>query len=1043
MAEEQTDISILQNIRNEIEKRIDVLTDDVKTLRNISEEKQQDLKQQISSVYQIIEEKLSQIQSIDLNLKDSNQNINDLNARTSSMSDNISSLLQSQNEIKRNIQSLSVDINKIQNDSVNQFNQLNEYTREISKKIAESAKRQERQTREEMVRGPRAAAQASLGITPSAEAKSLQQPEPTQEPESEEKKPRTWAKWFEENAGLLGAAAGAATGVGAGALVGSGPKSAPSGPGYSSSPGEVPSDGMSQTLAAQRAARGANNLSDAQKRHMYALAVAEMGPPEVLRKKGIDPKEAYAAFMETPYNRGMTEGRENTNIGINLLKDYYQPLRPGEGKWYNKAYGQLGNTDSKLYNLLDSAHKEVAAGSNYSELGTQNSSAGVADDARVTQSVTTEKYGELITRKDKEEYAEDVGRYEGHGIGTIRNTKKWLERTQRQAREIDEKSRTQTPSQPSSQAAPQPDASRVQPQSQQSQQPDARRESVSEFMKSIRVPERIGYTFRGRTAASGSGMQSRPTNLSEEYVKNKFLAEAGAMMQLGIWPGGENPYFSEADKGKLRFDPTGGIKIDPVHRGRTHYGEHGQLAFDIGIGRLSKQLNISRREAHGIVQDLGSVLRQRVGGRASGSSLIERGQLGHKAHFHYAPQNAALQSAIPEILSNPEKFGRAGQRLIKRLERAGSLKYNQSTGSYELNREKFGKDFLDVYDKFSKAYFDREGPPEQQEQQEQPEQQEQQEQTQQQLFAGDTSESVIAKEIEIEKEKVRREGLTDKQRRMEDIKEGRFNFATDRRPDQQQGDESKRRNYYNVKELNEGRSQLTPEQQKKFDGMRLRGFQYRQSAYLNSILGPNWLKKSQQPDQQPDQPPDQPPDDSGSVLDYLPDIPAPTDLLPDVSDVFNSALKSVGRILFSSAEAAELKKPVDKSKIDMSDMPGSLDDGGEEGPRTDNRWNPLSPVTYGKSEEKIREMIELAKKAAEAAETAAKTSTENSGSGKGSTASGENKPQPPPARQSPTHPGGNQNGNNTPPKGSTGNGLDSRPRPSSSDYHPPAMNEAP
>ena len=142
MAEEQTDISILQNIRNEIEKRIDVLTDDVKTLRNISEEKQQDLKQQISSVYQIIEEKLSQIQSIDLNLKDSNQNINDLNAKTSSMSDNISSLLQSQNEIKRNIQSLSVDINKIQNDSVNQFNQLNEYTREISKKIAESAKRQ-------------------------------------------------------------------------------------------------------------------------------------------------------------------------------------------------------------------------------------------------------------------------------------------------------------------------------------------------------------------------------------------------------------------------------------------------------------------------------------------------------------------------------------------------------------------------------------------------------------------------------------------------------------------------------------------------------------------------------------------------------------------------------------------------------------------------------------------------------------------------------------------------------------------------------------
>jgi hypothetical protein len=265
---------------------------------------------------------------------------------------------------------------------------------------------------------------------------------------------------------------------------------------------------------------------------------------------------------------------------------------------------------------------------------------------------------------------------------------------------------------PSRPKAPPPDAKR--------QQPAARSEYVSEFMKSIRVPERIGYTFRGRTPASGRGMQSRRTNLSEEYVKNKFLAEAGAMMQLGIWPGGENPYFSEAGSGPLTFSPTGKVPIDPVHRGRTHYGEHGQLAYDIGIGRLSKQLNISRREAHGIVQDLGSVLRQKVGGRASGRSLIERGQLGHKAHFHYAPQNAALQSAIPELLSNPKKFGRAGQSLIKRLERAGSLKYNESTGSYELNRGKFGKDFLNVYDKFSKVYFNKEGPPEQQQGQQAP-----------------------------------------------------------------------------------------------------------------------------------------------------------------------------------------------------------------------------------------------------------------------------------------------------------------------------------
>jgi len=936
VAEEQTDISILQSIRNEIQERIDVLTDDVKTLRNISEEKQQDLKQQISSVYQIIEEKLSQIQSIDLNLKDSNQNINDLNARTSSMSDNISSLLQSQNEIKRNIQSLSVDINKIQNDSVNQFNQLNEYTREISKKIAESAKRQERQTREEMVRGPRAAAQASLGITPSAEAKSLQKPEPTQEPESEEKKPRTWAKWFEENAGLLGAAAGAATGVGAGALIGSGPKSAPSGPGYSSSPGEVPSappapnivgpgvapgsapsgpgyssspgevpsDGMSQTLAAQRAARGANNLSDAQKRHMYALAVAEMGPPEVLRKKGIDPKEAYAAFMETPYNRGMTEGRENANVSINLKKDYYQPLRPGEGKWYNKAYGQLGNTDSELYNLLDSSHRMVAAGSNFSNLGTQNSSADVADSARRTQTVTTEKYGDTITRKDRAEFSKT------HGAGTVRNTKSWLERTQRQAREIDEKSRTQTPSQPSSQAAPQTDASRVQPQSQQSQQPDARREDGT-------VPSMAVKQMQGIKAGHRKNPLDEDLVTKLNYAANKTGVEIEVFSGSQTGPGASRP------------------------PGASHEHNDGKAAdFELYITDKDgkrRLLNYDNPE-DAIIMDKFTEEAARAGVRSAGVDYMGKTKESRSSRIHMGTSRRN-----PDAYLGRDRFKRSWHRGYRDFLKHGAPKDLENYSTEAIRRRL----------------------KEQQEQQEQPEQQEQQEQTQQQLFAGDTSESIIAKAIKEEKEKVRREGLTDKQRRIED---GTFNFATDRRPDQ-------------------------------------------------------------------------PPESSGGILNYLPDIPDPlTPLknLPDVGKLLGSALKYVGGFLIPSAEAAELKKPVDKSKIDMSDMPGSLDDGGEEGPRTDNRFNPFSPVRYGKSEEEIREMIKLAKKAAESAEIAAKTSTEN----KGPAAPGENKSQPPPARQPPTTPGGNQNGNRGSPEPQN-NGLHYRPVPSSSDRLAPSMNNAP
>lgn len=990
MAEEQTDISILQNIRNEIEKRIDVLTDDVKTLRNISEEKQQDLKQQISSVYQIIEEKLSQIQSIDLNLKDSNQNINDLNARTSSMSDNISSLLQSQNEIKRNIQSLSVDINKIQNDSVNQFNQLNEYTREISKKIAESAKRQERQTREEMVRGPRAAAQASLGITPSAEAKSLQQPEPTQKPESEEKKPKTWAKWFEENAGLLGAAAGAAAGVGAGALIGSGPKSAPSGPGYSSSPGEVPSappapnivgpgvapgsapsgpgysnppgevpsDGMSQTLAAQRAARGANNLSDAQKRHMYALAVAEMGPPEVLRKKGIDPKEAYAAFMETPYNRGMTEGRENTNIGINLKKDYYQPLRAGEGKWYNKAYGQLGNTDSELYNLLNSSHQMVAAGSNFSNMGTQNASAGVAASARRTQTVTTEKYGETISRKDRAEFSRT------HGAGTIRNTKKWIERTQRQSREIDEKSRTQTPSQPSSQAAPQPDASRVPPQSQQSQQPDARREDET-------VPSMAVKQMQGKKAGHRKNPLDEDLVTKLNYAANKTGVEIEVFSGSQTGPGASRP------------------------PGASHEHNDGKAAdFELYITDKDgkrRLLNYDNPE-DAVIIDKFTEEAGRAGVRSAGVDYMGKTKERRSSRFHMGTSRIN-----PDAYLGRGRFKRSWSRGYRDFSKHGAPKDLKNYSTEAIRRLK-----------------------EQQEQQKQPEQEQ---------FAGDTPESRIAKAIEEEKRKVRREGLTDTQRRMKDIKEGRFNFATERRPDQQQGYKEEQSSsilsYLGINPAYGDDTKLSKEEVEK----RNREFaeeQYQKSLQqFESSLGKDSLG-----------------DDTGTVYDptsseipkYLKNMRRAMGMSED--DLEGKFLPNIERKPLS----LESKKPVDKSKIDMSDMPGSLDDGGEEGPRTDNRWNPLSPVTYGKSEEKIREMIELAKKAAEAAETAAKTSTGNSG--KGTTASGENNPQPPPATQPPTPPGGNQNGNQNPRK-RTDNGLHSRARPSSNDYHPPAMNEAP
>lgn len=178
-------------------------------------------------------------------------------------------------------------------------------------------------------------------------------------------------------------------------------------------------------LAQQRLGRGGAQLSQSEKLHFYALAMAEMGDVNSLTKRGIDPTRAYAALMETAYNRGMTEpSKRGKNIMSSLQKDYYEPLRPWRPGFrnYNNFLNQL-KQNPKLFEQLDRAHNMVIGGSNYSNYGTQNASAGVAAEARRTQSVTSTEFGETLSRKDKPEYAQL------HGAGTIRETKKWYEQT--------------------------------------------------------------------------------------------------------------------------------------------------------------------------------------------------------------------------------------------------------------------------------------------------------------------------------------------------------------------------------------------------------------------------------------------------------------------------------------------------------------------------------------------------------------------------------------------------------------------------------------
>jgi hypothetical protein len=192
-------------------------------------------------------------------------------------------------------------------------------------------------------------------------------------------------------------------------------------------------------LVEQRRSLGGHKLTKRQKIHFYALAIAELGTRAT--------QKDFAMLMETAYNRGMTEG--DSNINQNLTRAYYEPLRQYKtrkksykvkryrtvtryktvkitaGGWKNYTrYKNLVTNSSTWFNKLDAAHDEVLAGSNYSDFGTQNASAGVARSARRTQTVTAKTTtGETISRKDLSKYVSK------HGYGTIVATKRWLDRT--------------------------------------------------------------------------------------------------------------------------------------------------------------------------------------------------------------------------------------------------------------------------------------------------------------------------------------------------------------------------------------------------------------------------------------------------------------------------------------------------------------------------------------------------------------------------------------------------------------------------------------
>ena len=346
-------------------------------------------------------------------------------------------------------------------------------------------------------------------------------------------------------------------------------------------------DSTKNPLARQRQYLKGHRLSRGQKLHFYALALAELGPNGT--------QKDYAMLIETAYNRGVTE--DDTHIIQNLTRAYYQPLRKyrykkywikvkvGKGKkrrtkkvrrtkklvtagWRNYTrYKKRLQASPALYTKLDNAHQVVLAGSNYSNLGTQNASAGVARRAKKTQTVTAETTtGETISRKDRESYSKK------HGHETIIKTKKWVEDTSKQLNEYRELLKSPTDKKPKNVMKQYKDAVK----------------KAKDYLRSVSVGGALGLEGSGKVMSKHGfdsiGNLNNPTaiKVSKAMIQyNKYAAQNGLPKaylisgarfgHLHSMPGGFNNKTKSQHSAGLAVDITFGKGLEHANKSDAMY----------------------------------------------------------------------------------------------------------------------------------------------------------------------------------------------------------------------------------------------------------------------------------------------------------------------------------------------------------------------------------------------------------------------------------------------------------------------------------------
>jgi hypothetical protein len=138
--------------------------------------------------------------------------------------------------------------------------------------------------------------------------------------------------------------------------------------------------------------------------------------------------EGRKALLETIYNRANAHGVTDIQKAIgnrDKATGYYEPFWNGSFNRNRREIAANPAMQAQLRKEID----EVHAGSNFSKLGTQNASAGKAEGAKATQTVTAHyPGGDYFSRKDITEH--DTAHGGLNGVAYTRQEQEWAKSTE-------------------------------------------------------------------------------------------------------------------------------------------------------------------------------------------------------------------------------------------------------------------------------------------------------------------------------------------------------------------------------------------------------------------------------------------------------------------------------------------------------------------------------------------------------------------------------------------------------------------------------------